>query len=336
MPEGQKSFWDKPEGQFAKLFTPAVLIVLGILGFMFWGAIVPFVLLVLAETWSAICFGLAIAAVLFVMINPQWRALFGYFYKSLMRFMVGTVVQLDPIGIMKGYVADTKKTLESLNEQANKYDGQAEALKAEIDRNEAERIRSLRTMKACEGKPEARDAYQLAANQAGRLLEANKDLNKMYVDIQNFRKTIDRMQRASSFLQQDLENRVGVESRKRKLMLASYSIYKSFKRIMNDGSSQREMFDMALESNIEEYSTRMGEIKSFVKDSEGFLQGVDIQNGVYADSARDQMADWDKKSHEVLVRVDPSVPAAAPALETVPAGGLDDLFSSRTDKAARR
>lgn len=329
---------ESPVDKFSSYFTPAVLVVAGVALFWFWGLIVPFVLMVLADTLYAILFGLAIAAIIFVLINPQWRALFGYLYKSLMRMMVSTVVMLDPIGVMKGYRDDAKKTNAELGDQANKYDGQIEALAGEIERNEAERIRCLQTMKQAEKHPDARDAFQLAANQAGRLLDANKDLQKQLDASRNFQKTIDRMRRAANFMEKDLDNRIVVESRKRKLMQASYGIFKSFKKLMKDGSTEREMFDMALEANIEEYDTKMGEIKSFVKDSEGFLQGVDLQNGVYVGSAKEQMDEWDKKSHDLLVRVDPNIPTTMPpaAAQAVSISEMDDLFSAGSEKSARR
>ena len=66
------------------------------------------------------------------------RALVGYGYKSVMRWITGLFVQIDPIGILKGYVEHLQDNLRNMNKQINKLRGQMHQLKEIIVNNTKE------------------------------------------------------------------------------------------------------------------------------------------------------------------------------------------------------
>lgn len=46
---------------------------------------------------------------------------------------------------------------------------------------------------------------------------------------------------------------------------------------------------------------KMGEIDSFIENSKGFVEGLDIQNGVYEAEAMKKLQEWEQKADSILL-----------------------------------
>src|SRR5680860_1323946 len=97
-----KSFWKKPEGVTGTLFLGGILLGAGYLIFANMAAIVALFSNVLYLSLILI----ALAVILYMVFDPRMRNLVWYMYKSVMRWVTGLFVQIDPIGILKSYVQD--------------------------------------------------------------------------------------------------------------------------------------------------------------------------------------------------------------------------------------
>ena len=115
MSEGiqKKSFWKRPEGKTGLFFVIAALIGGGILVSAFISAITAF----LSTTIGLIVTLLVLGAVVFTAIDPKARNLVWYMYKSVMRWVTGLFIQIDPIGILKNYVDDLRDNLKKMTRQ---------------------------------------------------------------------------------------------------------------------------------------------------------------------------------------------------------------------------
>jgi hypothetical protein len=65
----------------------------------------------------------ALAAVIYMVLDPKMRNLVWYVYKSIMRAITGVFVQIDPIGILKSYIEDLKDNLGKMNSQISNLKG---------------------------------------------------------------------------------------------------------------------------------------------------------------------------------------------------------------------
>ena len=54
---------------------------------------------------------LALGAIIYMVLDPKMRALVSYLYKSIMRWVTGVFVTIDPIGILKNYIEDLEDNL---------------------------------------------------------------------------------------------------------------------------------------------------------------------------------------------------------------------------------
>src|SRR5260221_4264786 len=122
--QGLKNFWQRPEGTVGKV----VLVVGGIAVAYGFVQILPF--LIAAETDTlhlAIVIG-AILVFLFIVTDKRVRTVAKLMFQSIMRYLTGLFIELDPIGILKNYIAEMKKNLAIMDEQLGNLNGSIRTL----------------------------------------------------------------------------------------------------------------------------------------------------------------------------------------------------------------
>ena len=78
------------------------------------------------------------------------RNLIWYIYKSIMRWVTGIFVQIDPIGVLKSYIDDLKDNLSKMNVQIGKLRGQMSQLKSIMDQNKKDIENNLKLASAAQ------------------------------------------------------------------------------------------------------------------------------------------------------------------------------------------
>lgn len=87
----------KPEGKTGAFFLIALLGGLAYVLFKFSAQI----LLMLQNTLGIVALLAILGVIIYMVLDPKWRTLASYFYKSIMRWITGIFVTIDPIGILK-------------------------------------------------------------------------------------------------------------------------------------------------------------------------------------------------------------------------------------------
>ena len=134
-----KGFWQRPEGVTGFIFAGGIALAAG------WVAlnVLPTINEILSNT---LYFGgllAALAALLYVIIDPRMRNLLGYAYSGIMRWITGIFIQIDPIGILEGYIDDLKKSLGKMNTQIGNLRGQMQKLGSIIKDNQRQISQNL-------------------------------------------------------------------------------------------------------------------------------------------------------------------------------------------------
>ena len=105
-----KSFWSRPEGIVGGVVLGGALLAGGWLISTSIAALLAFF-----TTTIGIVVGLSILGlVIFMALDSKTRALVGFMYKSLMRWITGIFIKIDPISILKSYVDDLKSNLKKM------------------------------------------------------------------------------------------------------------------------------------------------------------------------------------------------------------------------------
>jgi hypothetical protein len=291
-----KSFWKRPEGVTGTIFIAALIGA----GLFFSAPILAVIMAALQSTLGIVALVVAIAALLYVVADKRMRNLVWYSYKSVMRWLTGMFVQLDPIGILKSYIDDLKDNLRKMNQQISILKAQMHKLKETISQNQRQ-INSNMIManKAKESNMESQ--MILKARKAGRLKESNVRLEDLYRKMEILYRVLVKMYQNSEILLEDVEDQVKVKEIERKTIHASHSAMKSAMNIIAGNGDKREMFDMALEAIADDVANKVGEMERFMEVSTNFMDSIDLQNGVFEEEGMAMLEKWEKESTSLLL-----------------------------------
>lgn len=295
-----KTFWQRPEGKTGMLAIGAGIAAL----FVAAPAILAFLTTMVNIVGTAIVLtvlGVILFCILYVLTNKKFQTLMSYMFKSAMRKITGAFVEIDPIGIMRNYVRDLTEKRENLGANRDKLRGQLTVLEKQIRENTMGHEKAMATAKVAQERGN-NSQFSLQARQAGRLEKLNKEsLIPLKTQIEIHLRALNKYYEVTGTVIEDLHNEVKAREIERKMILASHSAIKAAKAILAGGTDEKELFDQAMEFVVEDYGMKLGEIESFIENSKGFVDGLDIQNGVFEAEALKRLQEWEKKADSVLL-----------------------------------
>lgn len=291
-----KSFWQRPEGVTGMIFLAALILGGGFLIYTFIG---PLMVLAQNTLYLALMLGV-LGAIVYMVLDPKMRNLIWYMYKSVMRWVTGMFVQIDPIGILKSYVDDLKDNLRKMNKQISQLRGQMHKLQEIIINNKKE-IQSNLTMASKAKATDKQSIMILKSRKAGRLKESNVRLEDLHRKMEVLYRVLTKMYENSQVLMEDIQDQVMVKEQERKIIHTSHSAMKSAMSIISGDPDKRAMFDMAMESITEDVANKVGEMERFMEMSSSFMDSVDLQNGVFEEEGMRMLEKWEKEGVSLLL-----------------------------------
>lgn len=291
-----KSFWSRPEGVTGALFLAALIFGVGYISISSIAAIVGFV----STTMGAFISLMVLGTIVFMALDSKTRALVSYMYKSSMRWLTGLFVNIDPIGILKSYVEDLKSNLTKMNRQIAQLRGQMHKLQ-EIILNNKKEIDTNLNMASQAAQANKQAHMLLKSRKAGRLQESNMKLEDLYKKMEVLYRVLAKMYENSEILVEDVQDQVMVKDQERKAIIASNSAMKSAMSVIKGDPDKKAMFDAALESIADDVSQKVGEMERFMEVSQGFMQSIDLQNGVFEEEGLKMLEKWENESVSLLL-----------------------------------
>lgn len=292
----KKSFWKRPEGIAGAIFLIALLLGGGYLLYLALPALVAMAQNVLYLTVML----LVLAAILYMVFDPRMRTLISYMYKSMMRSLTSWFVTIDPIGILKSYIEDLEKNLRNMSQQIGTVRGQVRKLKTMIEDNNED----IQQQMAIASKAREKDMEKqmvLASRKAARLQESNKKYDELAKKLEILHRVLTKMYSNSEILLEDTKDQVRVKEEERKAIRASHSAMKSAMNVIRGDSDKRVMFDRALEVIADDVANKVGEMERFMELSSGFMDSIDLQNGVFEEQGLKMLEKWEKESTMLLL-----------------------------------
>ena len=324
-----KSFWQKPEGTTGALFLAAILGGLGFLLYKFSATI----LAMLSNTLGIVALLAVLGLIIYMVLDPKWRTLVSYMYKSVMRWITGVFVTIDPIGILKNYISDLQDNLQKMGTQIGNLKGQMRKLVTIVEENNKEiQNNMLIAKKAKEQSNES--AMLLASRKAARLQESNEKYTALHTKMSILYRVLTKMYSNSEILIEDTTDQVKVKEQERKAIRASHSAMRSAMSIIKGDADKRAMFDQAMEVIADDVANKVGEMERFMEMSSNFMNSIDLQNGVFEEQGLKMLEDYEKNSTLLLLggkeRVDDEIlELKQPDIQTRGKGSeYDGLFNS--------
>jgi hypothetical protein len=285
-----KSFWEKPEG------TTGMIFAIGLVGagaFLLYKFIDKLVYLA-QNTLYLILMLAAIGAILYVAFDPKFRNLIWFIYKSIMRWITGLFVQIDPVGILETYIESLRTNLKKMDTQIQSLRGQMRKLKDIINQNN--KIMEDNLAMAHQARDKGKQSQMiLKTRKAGRMQESNMKLTDLYRKMEVLYRVLVKMYETSEILLEDVVDQVQVKKMEREAIRTSHSAMRSALNIISGNNDKRLMFDQAMEAIADDVSRKIGEMEHFMDVSASFIDSIDLQNGVYEEKGLEMLEKWEKE-----------------------------------------
>lgn len=333
----KRAFWTKPEG-ITGLVTVIALLAGGALVLNTFGPVLLAALATgIALTSKTIVLGclLALAYVLFLVgTNKKVHTLIEYFFKSAMRKITGAFVEIDPIGIMRNFIGDLRQRRNVMAENIRQLSGQFQQVQQKVDENKRNADNALKL--AAQAKDKGNQMLMTVnAKQHGRLEQYTIRLEDVLKKMEVLLKMLRKYYEAAGAVVEDLNNEVNIQEDQRKMMFAAYNAMTSAREIIMGEGDKRELFDMAMEAVKDQYGQKLGEIEDFMTVSQSFIDGMDLQNGVFAEDALKKIEAWESKVDSLLLGDDKRQILEAHGASTIPVFNVNSTGSSSTDDYAK-
>ena len=291
-----KSFWQRPEGVTGAIFLIALIIGGGFL----LAAAIPFIIPLLETTIGLVSGVIVLTALVYMLVDPKMRALIGYGYKSVMRWITSLFVQIDPIGILKSYVENLQDNLRNMNKQINKLRGQMHQLQ-EIIHNNKKEIESNLQLASKAKAMDNKAMVVLKSRKAGRLRDSNMRLDELYKKMEVLYRVLKKMYENSEIMMEDIKDQVELKEQEYKAIKASTSAMRNARNIIEGDKDRKALFDEALEAIADDVSQKVGEMERFMEVSSNFMDSIDLQNGVFEEEGLEMLEKWENESMSLLL-----------------------------------
>jgi len=294
-----KSFWERPEGKTGMLFAAG-----GILGLflvmMKWGTAI---VLAAQNTMILGLYVLLACAVGYVLMDGRFRASVFYLYKTIMRMFTSLVIQIDPIAILKSYIEDMEKNHGKMNEQVAKLKGSIRTLQTTIAKNAANARDQMSI--AEQAKKQNKQAQMiLQTRKAGRLQNSNRTYSDLLKKLEVLYRVLSKMYENTGILIEDTKDEVEQKSIEWKTINQANSAMRSAMHLISGDKDKRAMFEEAMQFMADDVGAKVGEMERMLELSESFMQGVDLQNGVFEEKGMKMLEDWEKNADSWLLGSD--------------------------------
>ncbi len=293
---GKKNFWKRPEGVTGAIVLGGLLVG----GVYLVAQALPILVALASNTLYLAGMLLVLGAIIYMVLDPRMRNLVWYMYKSVMRWITGLFVQIDPIGILKSYVDDLKDNLRKMNRQISQLRGQMHKLQ-EMILNNRKAIKSNLDLASKAKQKNKQSVMILKSRKAGRLRESNMKLEDLYQKMEVLYRVLRKMYENSEIMLEDIQDQVMVKEQERKAIHASNSAMKSAMNVISGDADKRAVFDQALEAIADDVSSKVGEMERFMEMSESFMSSVDLQNGVFEEEGLKMLERWEKEGPSLLL-----------------------------------
>ncbi|TAE24268.1 MAG: hypothetical protein EAZ91_20800 [Cytophagales bacterium] len=284
----KKSFWSRPEGVAGMIFMLAA-------GGAFLYRLNDILAWLIRVTENTLYLGALLAVlalVVFLVTSKDIRTGVFFLFKSMMRSLTGTIIQLNPIAIMKIYVDDLKDKRAKMSGQIDTLAGQLVKLNKKINENNEEiRQKFAEANKANQmtDRPGMKEAATLATMEGAGLQEMNEKLQPLQRNMKTVLAFMEKVNKSAEYIIKETEIKVRLKETEYQIVKESSNALKTAVSIFKGDPDKKFYFDESMEYIQDDMSKKLGEMKRAMDLSMDFINGVDIQNGMLSDKGQQML-----------------------------------------------
>lgn len=308
-PDAEKrSYWSRPEGLFGLLLLAAV----GALGLVYFNRIVEFLIRVTENTLYLAGLLAVLGVLIFLLTSKDVRTAVFFLFKTFTRKLTGTVIQLNPIAIMKIYVDDLKDKRRKMQGQIDLLAGQLVKLNKKMaENNEAIQRKFAEANKANQmaDRPGMKEAASLATIEGAGLQEMNEKLLPLQRNMRTVLEFMEKVNKSAEYIIRETEIKVKLKEAEYQIVKESSSALRTAVSIFKGNPDKKFYFDESMEYIQDDMSRKLGEMKRAMDLSMDFINGVDIQNGVLSERGQQMLEAYNRGEFNLIKLDAPTTPA---------------------------
>ncbi|MFA5067524.1 MAG: hypothetical protein WC466_05735 [Candidatus Izemoplasmatales bacterium] len=293
--KGVKRFFDRPEGKVGKFF----LFLMAIGGAIGLYKLLPYIIILLTNTLHAMLLIGAIISIIFIVTNKKVQTLASFAFKMIMRYITGVFVELNPIEIIKIHIENLEKNHLKMNDHIIKLSGEINLLERRIGSNKKDIEQSLKIASSAKEQQIKGQAW-VEARKAGRRRDGTIKLSELHSKIMKINNVLRKMYEVSGYVIEDLKDDVEQKQIEYRTIKRAHAALVSSMSIINGDPNERAMFELALEKMEEDVSYKLGAMDRFMDLSEGLVQNIDIEQGIFAEDGMMMLEEYEKGGFDLL------------------------------------
>lgn len=295
----KRSFWKKPEGITGALMIGGLTIAGGYGLYQ----ILP-TLLYLAK--NTIYLGLMIgfiALVIYVVTNREFQVLASTVFKLAMRKLTNFFVTIEPIAVLRIKISEFNKSIEKMGDQISKLTAEIQKVDRQMMNIKKEHDDTLARAQVAKKNGD----NMRASSEAAMLADYDafyKELAFMRKKLEKLSSMLKKLKNAAMITVDQLTRKVDLEETRAKAIRGGYNAMQEAKSVLSGNSSQREMFDMAMEALVDEVEGKLASINDFMESSAGALDTIDLNNQVAMEKGMMKLEEIEKRGDTLLLGAD--------------------------------
>ena len=267
----QKSPWQKPGGNLAKVTLVALI---GVAGYAFYKYL-PFLIDLTKNAITLAALVGVLALIVFLVMNDTSRNFFKNLYFVIMRKLTGLIVEIDPIAIVKGKIKDMKSRLVKIDDGINKMRGLHIKNERALESNKKELNEALQRLNIVKQRG-TREEGTLLERHITQLDESVKKRTLNYEKSKRMIEILSEVKKSAEIKVKYTEQEIKLKEEDYELMKANHKTLSSIKSLINPQTD--DAFDMAMEKMDTDIATYIGEMDSFLES--GILDEINLDNAV--------------------------------------------------------
>ncbi len=242
---------------------------------------------------------LGVGILLFMLLDSQTRTLFRYMYMSLMRWITGWFVKVDPVDILYDKIKRLEARMRDMRIQRDKLRIEIHKLMELVAKNKDE-IESLleRARKGQKNQDQANTIIN--SRKAARKDASNQRLRALLEKMKGLEELLAKMYDNSYIMVEDVKDRVEIKLLEQEALSSGHSAMKSAMSIFKGDIEHAKVFEEAMNDITEDVQSKIGKIEHFMDMSEHFLNTIDLQNGIYEEKGLEMLEKWQSEDLPAL------------------------------------
>ncbi|MCL2650626.1 MAG: gp58-like family protein, partial [Candidatus Azobacteroides sp.] len=265
--------WDKPGGKLG-------IVIAGLLGaaaLIGLYKILPFLINLATSVLTLALLCLAIAALLWLITNKDFRRMWSIGYFMLMRKLTGIFIEIDPIAIVQRRVAMLKKKMENIQQLLGKLNGTIKESERKLKERTNEFETEVQKVKVYneQGKSASMEA-QVSNRQVVRLQELINTYKENLTQSNKWYEILTKLYQMAQLTVNDTESEVEIRTEQFEQIKKQHSTFKSIMSVFKGDPDEVALFNNAMDYMAKDISDKLGEMEFIINSADGLMDKYEM------------------------------------------------------------